>query len=229
MAEAGRTADGAGARAPGGTPRGQRLGVRLGRSRARHLSPPRRPAGRREAGHPAADGPRPGRLPRPRLGRLHRARRRWPRRATACSSPPTPPLGRDAIATPDAVLLPGMAVSAHGLPDRQGRRLLRPRPGPGARRHLHLRAALRRRGRPRRPRRGPRPAGRRRRHPGRGVSALGDRLGSPAGREPSTVPRTSQRAHDSRARSARPPADSLPRGRHEGQRVLGGLRRRPRG
>ena len=36
------------------------------------------------------------------------------RPGTGCSSPPVAPLGRDAIATPDAVLVPGLAVSSAG-------------------------------------------------------------------------------------------------------------------
>ena len=61
--------------------------------------------------------------------------------------PTTPALGprRDRHARRPAAA--GHGGVRAGLPDRQGRRLLRPRPGPGARRHLHLRAALRRRGR----------------------------------------------------------------------------------
>ena len=64
----------------------------------------------------------------------------------ACSSPPAPRLGVDAVATADVVLAPGLAVDRTGDAARPGRRLLRPgaRPGPG--RHLRLRAALRRRG-----------------------------------------------------------------------------------
>ena len=61
--------------------------------------------------------------------------------------PVGPRLGVDAVATADVVLVPGLAVVADRPAARPGRRLLRPGAGPGAGRHVHLRAALRRRGR----------------------------------------------------------------------------------
>ena len=98
-------------------------------------------------------------------GRRTTATRRWPRRGSACWSRTGPRLGAEAVATADAVLVPGLAVSPTGL--RLGRgggsydRALRP----GAGRHLHLLPAARRRGRPRRAGRAARPPGHRRRDP----------------------------------------------------------------
>ena len=89
--------------------------------------------------------------------RVRRRRRRSPRARLGLLEPVGPRLGVDAVATADVVLVPGLAVSPTG--DRLGRgggsydRALGRVPG----RHLHLRAAPRRRGRPRRPRRAPRP------------------------------------------------------------------------
>ena len=79
--------------------------------------------------------------------------------------PVGPRLGVDAVATADVVLVPGPRRLADRRPAGPRRRLLRPRTRPGAGRHVHLRAAPRRRGRPRRPGRAARPPGHRGRDP----------------------------------------------------------------
>ena len=127
----------------------------------------RRAAARRASGSSSADRRRLTglRAASTWTGRRTTARSRWRRPGSGCSSRPRRRSGVDAIAHADVVLVPGLAVSPDGRPARQGRRLLRPGARPGAGRHLHLRAAVRRRGRRRRPGRAARPAGDRRRHP----------------------------------------------------------------
>ena len=122
--------------------------------------------------------------------------------AAGCSSRPVAALGADAVATADAVLVPGLAVGARRHPARQGRRLLRPGPGPGPRRDVHLRAAQQRGGPRPRPRRRPRPLAS---PPSRPSSA------SPASRGPCNatfVPLTGRLRTSAPApvRSGRPPA-----------------------
>ena len=143
------------ARRAGGTPGRDRRGVRLDQRRARHRPAARSAGRRRQAGAAAGAAARR----RPGLGGATAG-------PTTCSparlgllEPDGERLGVDAIATADVVLVPGLAVAADGM--RLGRgggsydRALRP----GAGRHLHLRAALRRRGRRRGPGRAARPAG----------------------------------------------------------------------
>ena len=125
------------------TPRGHRGGVRLDRDRARHRPAARRAGRRRQAGAPAGACCPTSTW----TGRRTPGRARWRRPGWACSSRSGPRLGVDAVATADVVLVPGLAVSPDGVRLGRGGGCYDRALGAGAGRHLHLRAALRRRGR----------------------------------------------------------------------------------